>query len=334
MRITLTSLALTSSLCAQAIPHTMTIPKVSTATYGNSISSFPLGRTGGLAQYWVRGDGLHKPAVVSAMGPRAGKNISGAARTQSLEVTVANTTLDYASFGKTFAQNLGTAPTVVYARKNLSIPTLTAQVDPDQPGVWIALDAPLLILGPNLVLQFDLGSAVGAASATYNGDLMTLASPGRAASSEVSCGGALAAYPSTTAFLLTLVLATPLAPAWFLVSADATATGSIQLPFKLDPIGRVGCVLGVDPQVVISTTADAAGQATLTIPITLPADAYVVYVQAVHASTSTPLGLASTNVMRSILGFTGFCSYIYNFTVDGPVAQNGPNNWTGAFLLK
>jgi hypothetical protein len=48
----------------------------------------------------------------------------------------------------------------------------------------------------------------------------------------------------------------------------------------------------------------------------------------------TPLGIASTNVTRSILGITGFCSYIYNFTVDGPNAQNGPFNWQGCMLMR
>lgn len=334
MRSTFVALSLVGTVCAQSTPHTMTIPKVATATYGNSVSSFPLGRTGGMAQYWVRGDGLHTPAVVTAIGPRAGKNVSGAARTQSLEITVANTTLDYASFGKTFAQNLGATPTIAYARKLLSIPTVATQTDPDQPGVWIALDAPLVVTGPNLVLQFDLGTAVGATSASYNGDLITLASPGRSASSETSCGGILAATLSTTAYTLNLTGALPNAPTWLLVSSGANASGSILLPFKLDPIGMVGCVLGVDPQIVISGTADGAGATSLSVPITLPTAAWVVYAQAIHASTTTTLGLASTNVTRSVVGFTGFCSYIYNFTVDGPVAQNGPNNWTGAFLLQ
>lgn len=334
MRLTIATLSLVGGLCAQSVPHPMTIPKLATATYGNSVSSFPLGRTGGKAQYWVRGDGLHAPAVVTAIGPRAGRNVAGVARTQSLEITVANTGLAHSAFTKDFALNLGASPTVVYARKNLSIPAFTAQTDPDLPGVWILLDAPLVITGPNLVLDFDLGSAVGAASAAFNGDLITLSGAGRSATSETTCGGSLTATVSATSFALSLTGATPNAPTWMLLSTDANATGSILLPFKLDPIGMVGCVLGVDPQIVVAGTADAAGAASLTVPIATPPVAVPIYGQAIHASASTTLGLASTNVTRSLVGTAGWCSYVYNFTVDGPLAQNGPNAWTGAFLLQ
>jgi hypothetical protein len=335
MRTITSALVLSSALLAQSVPHTTTIPEIATGTYLGGASSFPLGRTGGRAQYWFRRDGLPLPAIVTAIGPRATRNAAGTGRTQSLEIQMSNTALPYAGFTKDFALNLGTGATIVHARKNISIPSLTAQTDPDQPMLWILLDTPFPLLGPNLVLDFDLGSAVAAASATYNGDLVTLTSPGRHYTSEVSCGGTLTATNTATSYDLLLSGATASQPTWLMISATTRSWGGQRLPYALDFLGMTGCVLGIDPQIVVAGVATGAGTASLSIPITLPAtDPYVVYAQAAHLTTANPFGLATTNVTRSLLGSTGFCSYIYNFTVDGPLAQNGPNLWAAPMLLK
>ena len=334
MRTLFTSLALASAIAAQPAPHTTTIPTVGTGTFLGSTSSFPLGRTGGKAQYWFRGDQLPGPMAVTSIGPRPGSNVANSTpRTQSLEITMANTSLAHAAFGRVFTQNLGASPTVVYARKMLSIPAFPAHTNVDAPGVWIALDAPFPLIGPNLVIDFDLGSAVGAVSAPYNGDLLNLAAAGRHMTSDPSCGGTLAASSTTTSYTLNMAGATPSGPAWFFVSTNPLTLGGLALPVKLDPIGMPGCLLSVDPQIIVTSTANASGVATLTAPIAI-GDAVALYAQGAHASSANPFGLATTNVTRSILGGTAFCSYIYNFTVDGPSAQNGPNNWQGALLLQ
>ena len=54
---------------------------------------------------------------------------------------------------------------------------------------WIVLDNPFPLLGRNLIVDFDLGTAVGAASAPYNGDLITLSGTGEHMTSDPSCGG-------------------------------------------------------------------------------------------------------------------------------------------------
>jgi hypothetical protein len=331
---TLFFLGCAGALAGQSVPHTTTIPEVATGTYLGGNSSFPLGRTGGRVQYWFRGDGLPSPTVVTAIGPRASRTYTGSARTQSLEVTAANTTLPHAGFTRDFATNLGGSPTIVYARKMLSIPAVAPTQDPDQPGVWIALDAPFPLLGPNLVLDYDLGSAVGAGSGAYNGDLVTLSGTGRHWSSDPSCGGTLTANSTSTSFDLSLSGATPSAPVWMTLALNSRSFGGLPLPFGLAPLGMPGCVLGVEPLATANLVADVAGVATLSLPVSLPSPAVVLYAQAIHTSAVTPVGLATSNVTRSIVGADGFCSYIYNFTVDGPIAQNGPNAWQAAMLLR
>ena len=111
--------------------------------------------------------------------------------------------------------------------------------------------------------------------------------------------------------------------------------GSVgSLPVTDTPPPEIAPALRVDPQIVVSGVATGAGTATLSIPFTLPADAHVVYAQGAHASSATALRLATTNVTRSLLGVAGFASYIYNFTVDGPLAQNGPGTQMIPMLLK
>lgn len=323
-----------SGLSAQPAPHTRTLPKVAAGTFANSVSSFPFGRNGGKAQYWFRRDQIHAPGIVTAIGSRPSRNQTATARTQSLELTAANTALAHGQFTKAFAQNLGANPTIVYARKNVSIPSFAAHANFDQPGMWIFLDAPFPLTGPNLVLDFDLGSAVGAASASYNGDLINLSGTGLHWTSDPGCGGVLAASATAATFTLTASGLTPSVPAFFLLSLEAASWAGLPLPFKLDGFGMPGCLLGVDPQFMLPAVADASGGAVLTGPLPTPNPAVVLYGQVLHPVSTTPLGLATTNVTRSILGSVGFCSYIYNFTVDGPSAQNGPNNWQGVLLLQ
>jgi hypothetical protein len=326
--------SLASALAAQPAPHTTTIPKVAAGTFLGSASSFPLGRTGGRAQYWFRGDNIETPSLVTAIGPRPARNYTGTvARTQSVEITMSNSTLNHGSFTNVFAQNLGAQATIVVARRNVSIPTFPAHTDFNMPGVWIALDAPFALTGPNLVLDFDLGTAVGATAANYNGDLLTLASPGRHYTSDPSCGGALAATATTVNYDLSLSGAPPAVPAVLMLAVNATSLGPVPLPLRLDFINMPGCVLGVDPLVNVSGTTSASGTMSLSAPIAFPT-AQVIYAQALHASTAVPAGLATSNVTRSIVGNAGFCAYIYNFTVDGTTAQNGPFAWQGAMLLQ
>lgn len=320
------------TVAAQPAPHTTTIPQVATGAFFGSASSFPLGRTGGRAQYWFRGSNVAIPSVVTMVGPRPARNYTGSPRSQSLEVTMSNTSLPHSGFSNVFAQNLGSQATVVYARRNLAIPAVSAHQDPDQPGVWIVLDAPFVLTGPNLVLDFDLGTAVGATSASYNGDLLSLSAAGKHLTSDPSCGGSLVASSTAASYGLRFS-GPPLSPTTILLSANATTFAGVPLPLRLDFMNMNGCLLSLDPQVGVSGATDAAGAFSLSLPFAF-ATARVIYAQAAHASSVNPVGIATSNLTRSILGSNEFCSYIYNFTVDGSVAQNGPFNWQGAMLLQ
>lgn len=325
---------LSTALAAQSVPHTTTMPTFATGTFYGGASSFPFGRTGGRAQYWFRNDQIPAPSVINAIGSRPSRGLTTAARSQSVEVQMANSTLAHGGFTRDFATNLGATATVVYARQTLAIPALNAVSDPDQPGVWIPLDAPFVLTGPNLIVDFDLGTAVGAASAPYNSDLMTLASPGRNLSSDPSCGGTLTATSSATSHTWTLTGAPATVPTALFISGNSTSWAGGALPYLLDGLGMTGCLLSVDPQVTVNGATDGAGSYTLNVPLTLPAPAQVFYAQAAHASPINALGVATTNATRTVLGNVGFCSYIYNFTVDGALAQNGPNNWQPALLVR
>lgn len=327
------SFALASTVTAQSIPHSRTLPSFAQGAYLGSASSFPFGRDGGRAQYWIRADQVGLPGAIRSIGSRPSNNYTGAARTQSYEVQGALTTLTYSNFTNVFANNLGATSKVLHARKNVSIPA-TSGSDPDAYAAQIALDTPLVIVpGMNLVLDFDLGSAVGASSAPYNSDLLVL-STSKHVSSDANCGGTLTASSTTNSYDLSLSGAAPQGAALFMLSASHTYWGPIALPFKLDAIGLNGCLLGVDPQINVGLLTNASGGASLSIPFTPPAEAPVIYAQVLHLDATTPTKLATSNVTRSILAGTGFCRYIYNFTQDGTTAQNGPYEWQAALMVK
>ena len=140
---------------------------------------------------------------------------------------MSNTALAHAQFTNSFAQNLGANPTIVYARKTLSIPSVTTNQDPNSPAVWIVLDVPFVITGPNLVIDFDLGSAVGATSGTHNGDLNTLSTAGLHLISDASCGGTLTASSPAGSYNLSLGGATPNAPVWMMLSTEPSMSGGV-----------------------------------------------------------------------------------------------------------
>jgi hypothetical protein len=164
---------LVGALSAQSAPHTKTIPEVASGTFFGSSSAFPLAQTGGKAQYWFRRDGL-EVGVVTAIGPRPRLGLTATGRSMSVEITMANTSIAHAAFTNNFAQNLGATPTIVYARKMFTLPSITNHQDPEVPTFWFALDAPFPLIGPHLVLDFDLGTTVGQVATGYSTDLLVL----------------------------------------------------------------------------------------------------------------------------------------------------------------
>ena len=329
-----------SSLTAQPAPHTTTNPKVFTGVYaGSATATFPLGRTGGLIQYWRRASDLPAPTVMTATGSRAtrGQN-APAAMLNGVELTMSNTAVTFAAFSSTYAANFGAQTTVVFTRKPVNLPALSNAIDPDQPVAWLMHDVPFVFLGPHLIVQFDLGTAVGSTSLGRPADSVPTAAITHIASAP-SCGGTLTASGSTTLYTLSLQGAAANLPGVLLLGVENVLLGGAPvLPYRLDGIGMTGCALRLAPAMTLSFTADGSGAMTWNVPINYPSsrESDIVHAQVLHASPSSPAGWATTNATHSVLGNVGLANYAYNYTADGPVAQYGPypTNRGGILLFR
>src|SRR5262249_31693496 len=70
MRRPLVTLAFCGALSAQPAVHTTTLPGLVAGAFGNTSLALPLGRTGGLIQYWFRGDNVPLAPLIIAIGAR------------------------------------------------------------------------------------------------------------------------------------------------------------------------------------------------------------------------------------------------------------------------
>ncbi len=328
----LTALSYASVLAAQSVPHVTTLPRALTGAHGGQGHQFPLGRTGGLIQYWYRADML---PLVSAIGVRPWRGASIPARSVTLETTLSNTTQTFATLAKTFTQNLGPLTTIVFTRKTVNLPPLTNPQDPDLPFVWMASDVPFVTPGPHLLVQFDLGTAVGAQSTLVYADSLDQKAEVKGVAGVGSCGGSLSAgTPQAGTLLYSLAQVTPTTQLWLLLGANHLSAGGVSLPFRLDPVGMPGCVLGLEPLVTIAGTSDPAGNWVWTTPIPPLQETLVVYAQVVHHSAQNALNLATSNLVHTFVGAAGLCNYLYNWDRDGLSAQYGPYTYNlGVSLL-
>ncbi len=328
---------LLASVVAQSVPHTSTMPKIAEGALAGSGSTFPLGRTGGRVQYWYRGDNIPSTPQVTSIGARPFFDGATTGRTQTFQITMANVTIGASAFTRDFAQNLGAQPTVVFASRSVALPALPTGRDPNVSAVWMTLDAPFTMNGPNVIVDFDLGTAVGAAGAPPLTEqwVMTARDTERHLSSGVSCGVPLLGPARGAIYRLTLNGVPPSQPVWFLFGSDASVAGGVRLPASLAFAGMPGCFLGVDPAVVLPVVADWQGNATYHDPRFLqsPGESLIVYAQAIHAVSGTPTRLATTNVIRSAFGGIGLCNTISNVSIDGAIAQNGPFDGSSAAVL-
>lgn len=330
MKTMLFAVAVTAAAAiSQSVPYTTATPRVFTGDFAGSGNLFPFARSGGLIQYWWRGDCFSPGQVVASIGGRPMKNLNSSAQTlATVEIKFANSPLGFAGLSKTFAANLPAATTTIFTAKPVSLPAVTAASDPNRPMLWLACDVPFVVIGPNVIGQFDMGPATGAFTLTHNTDAFSMGSAGSAmhTNTGTSCGGSLNGSPTTTtAYNLQLAGADASKPAILLIGASHTEFGALKLPLKLDAFGFAGCWLGVAPLVTAAVTTDATGGYFMSTPIaTPPADSIVLYAQALHSYAANASGWATTNVVRSILGGAGYANYLYNFTIDGPTAQYGP----------
>jgi hypothetical protein len=326
-RTALLLLAACAPLMAQPAPHTTTSPAVFAGHFAPSANLAPHARSGGMIQFWQRGDNFTPSQVILAVGVRP-QNPVGATMTQSMEIVFDNATVGFSGLSPTFATNFSSAQTVVFARRNISLaPVITP--DANVPIVWMPLDVPWLFAGPHFLAQFDYGTAVSAVNTVHQSDayLMNLAHDTQHTQSSPSCGGTLTASYDTSSTSYRLGLVNALANGFVLhmISANNRRfAGAVPLPLLLDSVGMVGCYLGLDPLVYIPSVADGTGSDNQFVPFTVPTtNTAILYAQTLHASAG-PLGIATSNLANSLMGGVGLTNYLYNWTLDGPTAQYGP----------
>ena len=326
-RSLLSLLAVATPLLAQPAPHTPTSPAVFGGYFAPGSNLLPHARTGGLIQVWQRGDSFTAPQVILAVGVRPNGAIA-ASTTQSMEIVMDNATVGFSGLVNTFASNLSGTQSIVFARRTINLPPVSP-ASAQTPILWMPLDVPWAFTGPNYLIQFDMGTAVGALSGSHQADAYSMSAVNSTlhTQSSPSCGGTLVSgYDTTTgSYTLSLSGAVPSGFVLHMLSANNRRfAGVVPLPLMLDSLGLTGCYLGLDPLIYVASVASASGTDVQSIPFPVPTtDTTVLYAQSLHAAGNA-LGLATSNLANGILGGAGLSTYLYNFTADGPTAQFGP----------
>ena len=220
------------------------------------------------------------PSVVATWSSLTtrGPQLLTMAAAMNLTLTLAVSPLAYQSMTTSFAGNLGTLATTVFA----GTVSFGALPSGNWPAPWqtpIRFAAPFLYVGPlgkSLVIDVqkptntpiwiaelytsDLGSATTAVqpqpSCRFSNLLYALLDlPGTC----YAGGSWIARYSGLL----------PGAPGYCVIGGSASTWGGFQLPLDLTPFGARACVWGVAMDYLIPVTADAMGNAALT-PIALP----------------------------------------------------------------
>ncbi|MBK8979424.1 MAG: hypothetical protein IPM29_26290 [Planctomycetes bacterium] len=332
--LTLGAAVLASGLSAQAV---RALPRSATDAFAGS-TNFSIPTVSFRAQYWFDATNLPTTTTITALGIRVQRGAATLAATRPVEITVADTTLPFASYSPLFDQNLGAAPTTFLAPRNINFAANPPATDPNVAGAWFPGDRPLLFTGPNLVVDFRVGTSSGGASVPNDGLVM---GTGAAATLHLqgrpSCGGTLAGAWAGNQWTLTATGLPARTAAAFDLGFENVDLGGVRLPLDLTALGLPGCHLGVVPVASATVVADALGSATLTLPVSLPATgSLLISSQVVHALVQNPTSLAdwgSTNAVHSTLGATGLCNALYALGSTATVAQQGPQPVNNSIVL-
>lgn len=314
-------------LAAQSAPHPTTLPKPFTGARAPGVNALPLARSRGFVQFWHRGDDLGPaPRTITRLGWRPDEETVERAQLQVLEIVLSSTAAGFHGLDPRFANNLGADRAVFLAVRTVSLPPQNRPSDPDAPAVWIPGDRPFAWRGPHFLVQVDILTTSIPLATAYGVDGWKQILPNETVhvTSDRSCGGTLTSGWAGGTLTLRLRGAAPGQPASFWLGIEHTRFGAIPLPFRLDALGMPGCLLAVDPVWVVPVVADGAGAHDLALPAALPVVTFALHAQALHAAPSAPLGLATTNAAHALLGTEGVSNYLYNWTVQGPVAEFGP----------
>lgn len=313
---------LASGLSAQASP--VTVPKVFRGGFGNTWALAPFGRTKYFGQFWYRGDSVPASMPITQVGFRARRGASYAAAVTRIQIVLDNTSVDSANLSRTFAANLSKTPTTFFKLKNLNLPAVSNNQNPDLATPWIPGDQVMLFRGPHLIVQADVQTSAGPASTGYDVDAF-IAARLLLYNTGKSCGASKLDHGYSGNYDLTVTGAPASAPVTFHVGLDNQRSRGANLPVDLGVIGMTNCELYLDPFIAVTVMADAAGRATLSARVPSPAPSIPVFTQAAHPQPSAnPANYVSTNLVSAMFGTFGVANWLYNWTSFGPTAQYGP----------
>jgi hypothetical protein len=190
-----------------------------------------------------------------------------AGRTFTVQITAGATSTSSSTFSTTFANNLGSAPTVVLPYTAISFPNLNSTSSPNPPGIVVPWTTPFAFppsQGTNLCWEWRhhsaTSNAIGALDAVSGNDLQSAAREG------VGCQASGQTQPAeigtyelnlrTQVYRNRLDHAAANAGAVFVIGAQRA---NLQLPGQCQP-------LLTNPLVFFSGGTDPAGQWDLSIP--------------------------------------------------------------------
>ncbi|MBL8897807.1 MAG: hypothetical protein JNM84_09270, partial [Planctomycetes bacterium] len=220
--------------------------------------------------------GLPNGAQITRIGFRPDESASDTGRRVQFQLQMGHGSRSLANASSLFAQNYDGTPTVVFARRILQLPNLTASAPgPSTGAMWIQLDTPFTYdATKNLIVDFSI-SAIdnGNQPFSYRMDLPSwvagrssfgagcLQSDGRIP--QVSTTGGFVAGSWT----VSLTRGLPNSVYSLHVGAGTANWQGLPLPFPLDAVGAPGCSLLVEWPVVISRPTGFAGNDSVTAQI-------------------------------------------------------------------
>jgi hypothetical protein len=198
--------------------------------------------------------------------------------------------------------------------------------------MWVSLAVPFVYTGPSLLMQ-RTWTPPSPPIGTRRHDFLSVTVPigSQHLPAGKSCGGTLTASYLSPNYTMRVGGATANGACVFIIAKENVQLGAITFPLDLTPLGLTGCELGVDPLLLVTTVADATGASSVTFPFAVGTlDTAFWSVQALHVTTQNPIGLATTNVVNSIIGSRGL---IRQVRVDNRPVKFDDFNSTGPVTL-
>ena len=278
MRIFITAIfVLTSSLLSQT-----TIPQRFLSVEGESLTSFPFGRSTPVRYQQYYGPSYFGKASTTikeiAFRPEGGKSFKK--KGIELEIRCSTGPLTPEAVSGTFAKNRGKDELVVFKKRIMQLPAISATTKPAPFAYRFVFDKPFS-LDPKkggLLVEFVVSSQQ---PGRHELDVGVLCQSARLGFGTVTCKGSngkvLRADVATQALLygkpmvMRIQDALPSAALVYVLGTKESGNwGGFMLPLSLEKAGAKGCALVTDPVVFLGGIADGRGRGLLTL--TIPAD--------------------------------------------------------------